>query len=167
MNGAAWLPEFDLEFGNTRKILERVPFDHAEYRPHPKSYTMAELATHLAWVAHWMVPTLEMDLLDMTAPDAMGSPKACTSSEELLAFFDTGIKAARASLEAASAECLQGTWSLASHGQTHFTMPRFAVLRSFIFNHAIHHRGQLEVYLRINDVPLPALYGPSADEGKM
>ncbi len=164
MNGAAWLPEFDMEMANTRKILERVPEAHADYRPHPKSYTMSELAAHLAWVPHWMKPTLEMEVLDM---GGMAGPKAMKSNVELLAFFDAGIAAARPALEAASAECMSGMWSLASNGQTHFTMPRFAVVRSFIMNHAIHHRGQLEVYLRINDVPLPALYGPSADEGKM
>ena len=110
-------------------------------RPHPKSYTMEELATHLAWVPYWMKPTLELDLLDMTAPDAMGSPKAMKTNAELLAFFDAGITTARSSLEAASPECMAGMWSLAFHGQTHFTMPRHVVVQSFIFNHAIHHRG--------------------------
>jgi uncharacterized damage-inducible protein DinB len=161
------MPEFDQEMANTRKVLVRVPEDRLTWKPHVKSMSLAELATHLASIPGWTTFTLESEFLDMGTPEASQAPKTVSSLQELLALFDKGVTAARTALAAASDECLQAVWSLRTGEQTLFTMPRIAVLRTFILNHGIHHRGQLEVYLRLNDVPLPAIYGPSADEGQM
>lgn len=165
--GADWLPEFDQEMARTRKVLERVPEDLLGWRPHPKSWTLAELATHVAWIGAWTTPTLQQAELDLASPTAPPSPKAAGSRRDLLALFDGVRAAARPALEAADEACLAKPWSLKAGDQVFFTMPRGGVMRTFVLNHLIHHRGQLEVYLRLNDVPLPALYGPSADEGGM
>ncbi len=164
---AALLPEFDHEMGNTRKVLERVPEAHLAWKPHEKSMSMADLATHLASIPAWTITTLKEDSLDMAAPGAPGMPKPAASRVDLLALFDKGVAEARAALAEAGDACLLGPWSLRQGDKILFTMPRLAVLRSFILNHGIHHRGQLEVYLRLKDVPLPALYGPTADEGQL
>lgn len=162
----ALLPEFDHEMANTRKTLERVPGDKLEWRPHEKSFSFRDMTTHLANLPHWVVVTIKDDSLDMHPPG--GEPvkaKPVESVEEALATFDANVAEARAALAGADDETLMGNWSLLNGGETIFTMPRVATLRSFVFNHMIHHRGQLTIYLRLNDVPLPALYGPSADEG--
>ena len=161
----ALLPEFDQEMAGTRKTLERVPEDKFGWKPHPKSGSMGWLATHVANLPGWVTMTLEKDSLDL-AP--AGQPpqrtKPVDSREQLLAKFDENVAAARKALEAASDEAMRQPWSLLQNGQTIFTMPKAAVLRSVVFNHLLHHRGQLTVYLRLNDIPVPALYGPSADE---
>jgi uncharacterized damage-inducible protein DinB len=162
------LPEFDNELANTRKTLERVPEDKFDWKPHEKSATMGGLATHLANLPSWTVYTIERDELDIAPP---GAPpfrvEAANSRQELLDTFDKNVAAARASLAAASDEHLFKTWKLLSGGNEVLALPRIAVLRSFVMNHNIHHRAQLGVYLRLNDVPVPAIYGPSADEGGM
>lgn len=165
--GADWLPEFDQEMALTRKVLARVPEDRLSWRPHPKSWTMAELATHVAWIGAWTSATLQSDELDLASPSAPPSPKPAGSRTDLLTLFDGMLAVARPALEGADAECLMKPWSLRAGEQVFFTLPRGAVMRTFVLNHLIHHRGQLEVYLRLNDVPLPAIYGPSADEGGM
>lgn len=161
----ALLPEFDQEMAGTRMTLERVPVDKFDWRPHPKSGTMGWLATHVANLPSWVVMTLEKDSLDL-AP--AGQPpqrtKPAESREQLLSKFEENVAAARKAIEAANDELMRKPWSLLSGGQTIFTMPKAAVLRGVVMNHLIHHRGQLTVYLRLNDVPVPALYGPSADE---
>lgn len=166
-DGADWLPEFDQEMALTRKVLARVPEDRLAWRPHPKSWTMAELATHVAWIGAWTSATLQMDELDLASPAAPPNPKPVGSQADLLALFDGMLEVARPALKGADADCLVKPWSLRAGDQVFFTLSRGAVLRTFVLNHLIHHRGQLEVYLRLNDVPLPALYGPSADEGGM
>lgn len=160
----ALLPEFDHEMSNTRKSLERVPEDKLGWKPHNKSMTMGGLATHLATINHWADAIVGMDSFDVsTAP-----PQAqLNSRKELLDAFDQNTAAARKAIAGASDEALMKPWSLKSKGNTIFTLPRIAVLRSFIMNHAIHHRAQLGVYLRLNDIPVPSIYGPSADEGNM
>ena len=164
---AALLPEFDQEMAGTRRVLERVREDAFGWKPHPKSFSMGDLATHVADVPTWMAITLDRDSFDMSPEgEAQKFPPAKTPAE-LLARFDEGIAAARASLAAATDDRFAGSWSLLANGQTLFTMPRVAVVRSFVMNHLIHHRAQLTVYLRLNDVPVPALYGPSADEAGM
>lgn len=161
----ALLPEFDQETANTRKVLERVPMDKADWRPHPKSWNMATLADHLQGILQWAVVTLTRDSFDVASPEAEHfRSKAAASREELLARFDEHRAAARAALAAAGDEDLMKPWTLLNGSETIFSMPRFAALRTFVLNHSVHHRGQLTVYLRLNDVPLPALYGPSADE---
>jgi uncharacterized damage-inducible protein DinB len=161
------LPEFDIEMANTRKVLERVPEDRLDWRPHQKSFTMGEMASHLVNMAGWMIYTLTTDSLDvMPDGEPMRMPGFATVAAMLEA-FDINTVQARATLVATSDEQFMQPWTLLGNGNAFFTMPRIAVLRSMVFNHLIHHRGQLTVYLRINDVPLPAIYGPTADEEMM
>jgi len=158
------LPELDQEMAGTRKVLERVPDDKLAWKPHAKSFTMGALATHLATISTWGTYTIEGDKFDLDAPGAMEPPPPATSRKELLERFDACLAKFRAALAAAEDAQLLAPWSLVKVGQATFTMPRIAVLRSMIMNHTIHHRAQLGVYLRLNDVPVPGLYGPSADE---
>lgn len=160
----ALLPEFDHEMQTTRRTLERVPEDKLGWKPHQKSMTLGGLATHLATINHWVDATLGMDSFDVaTAPP---TPEL-KSRAEILAAFDQNVASARKTIAAAPDSELMKPWSLIAGGKPVFTLPRIAVLRSFIMNHTIHHRGQLSVYLRLNDVPVPSIYGPSADEGQM
>jgi len=161
----ALLPEFDQEMANTRKTLERCPEDKYGWTPHPKSFSMSALATHIATMTGWAADVIEKDSFDIAPPGAPPYKQdPAASRQELLAKFDTNVSAARAALAGASDEHLAKTWSLLSGGQTILSMPRIACIRSFVMNHTIHHRAQLTVYLRLNDVPVPAIYGPSADE---
>ena len=164
----ALLPEFDQEVVGIRKTLERVPEDKFGWKPHEKSMTMGGLATHLATLLSWAVTAVDTDSLDL-APGGvpMPGPAPVKSRKELLETFDQNVAAARqAILGAADAHLLQ-PWTLLHNGKQLLSMPRIAVLRSFVMNHSIHHRAQLGVYLRLNDVPVPSIYGPSADEGTM
>ena len=160
------LPEFDHEMANTRKTLERVPDDKFSWKPHEKSTSLGGLATHLANIPSWTKNTFEQDEIDI-APS--GAPpfrlEEAKSRDALLEAFDKNVASARAALEAASDENWQGKWSLLHAGNPIFTLPRTAVMRGFVMNHLIHHRAQLGVYLRLLDVPVPSIYGPSADEG--
>jgi uncharacterized damage-inducible protein DinB len=161
----ALLPEFDHEMANTRRVLERIPEDRLRWRPHAKSFTMGELATHVATLPSWVSETLGKTELDL-APGGVPAPrtKEAGSRAELLERFDRHVAAARTALAGASDAAMFQTWSLLQNGKTILAMPRAAVLRGFVISHLIHHRAQLTVYLRMNDVPLPGLYGPSADE---
>ncbi|MBK5098291.1 MAG: damage-inducible protein DinB, partial [Gemmatimonadetes bacterium] len=145
---------------------ERVPDSAFDWKPHEKSLSMQDLASHLANLPSWVSVTVEHDSIDMAPPDGSEPPRqvAAESTAQAVETFDANVSTARAILEAASDEKLMETWSLLNGGEVMFAMPKVAVLRSFIMNHMIHHRAQLTVYLRMNDVPLPALYGPSADE---
>lgn len=157
----ALLPEYDHEMATTRRLLERVPEEHLEWRPHDKSMTLGRLAGHLAGIPYWCTATLDgtgLDLADMPPP-----PPAATRAA-LLAEFDAKAAKARTGLAAATDAVLLAPWTLKKDGQTLFTMPRISVLRTFVLNHTIHHRGQLSVYLRLKDVPVPPIYGPTADE---
>jgi uncharacterized damage-inducible protein DinB len=162
---AAVLPEFDHEMANTRKTLERVPEDKFGWKPHTKSPTLGWLASHLAELPTWTVMSLERDSIDL-APVGGSPPRRdeAKNRQELLARFDEHVAAARAALAAAGDEQFLKPWSLLKGGQTLMTLPKVAVVRTWVLNHSIHHRAQLGVYLRLNDVPVPALYGPSADE---
>ena len=162
----ALLPEFDHEMANTRKTLERVPDDKFDWKPHQKSFSMGGLATHLATLPSWAAITIQKDSIDI-APQGEPPPRAnpCNSREELLERFDGHISTARAAIAGASDEDLLKTWTLIAGGKTIFAVPRIAALRSFVMNHNVHHRAQLGVYLRLNDIPVPSIYGPSADEG--
>ncbi len=164
----ALLPEFDQETANTRKTLERVPEDKFGWKPHEKSATMGWLATHLASLPSWAISAIDLDSLDL-APGGVpvGPVPAANSRKEVLEMFDKNAAGARAAIAKASDTHLLKPWSLLMGGRTVLTLPRIAVLRSFVMNHSIHHRAQLGVYLRLNNVPVPAIYGPSADEGAM
>jgi len=162
------LPEFDHEMANTRKTLERVPEEKFAWKPHEKSTALGRLASHLAEIPGWVPHTLEQDSFDVSPPGgtAHQSLQAQTRAE-LLQMFDKNVAAARALISSTSDERLRKPWTLLSGGKTVFSLPRIAVLRGFVMNHSIHHRAQLGVYLRLNGVPVPAIYGPSADESGM
>ena len=162
------LPEFDHEMSLTRKTLERAPEEKYDYKPHEKSMTMGELVGHIAECPGWAKPTIEDDSFDVAPKDGPKWERFVPKTKaEALAKFDEAIATARAALAGCADEAMMKPWSLLSGGEVHFTMPRVAVLRSMIFNHNVHHRAQLGVYLRLNDVAVPATYGPSADEGGM
>ncbi len=163
--GERMLPEFDHEMANTRKTLERVPDEKFGWKPHAKSMTMGQLASHIADIPGWVSLTLESDSLDVNPPDGQGhKPLAAKTRQELLEAFDHNVATARAALEAVEDEKMMQTWSLLRSGTPIFSLPKAAVQRSFVMNHLIHHRAQLGVYLRLNDLPVPSTYGPSADE---
>jgi uncharacterized damage-inducible protein DinB len=159
------LPEFDQEMANTRKTLERVPDGKADWKPHAKSMPLGVLSSHIANIPFWLVMTMNQDALDIAPP---GQPPFVTpqasSTKELLEFFDKNMSEGRAGLVKASDEHWMQPWSLLAGGQTLMTMPRIACYRTFVMNHSIHHRAQLGVYLRLNDIAVPGMYGPSADE---
>jgi len=159
------LPEFDHEMAGTRKTIERIPDDKLDWKAHPKSNTIGWVAAHLANIVKWTDYTLTSDSLDIAPPgkEPMRTPVP-SSIAEILETFDKNLAISRAKLVKASDEELMKPWSLLSGGQTVLTMPKIGVLRTFVLNHSIHHRGHLCVYLRLNDIPVPALYGPSADE---
>ena len=161
---ASLLPEFDHEMATTRRILAAVPSTDPQWRPHPKSTALGELASHLATIPLWGQLTLERTELDLGLPDnAKLARTPFTTPAELSERFDAHVRGARAALAAASDADMGVPWTLKSRGTTIFTMPRVAVLRSFVMNHSIHHRAQLGVYLRLRDIPLPSSYGPTAD----
>jgi len=160
------LPEFDHEMANTRKTLERVPDDKFAWKPHEKSSSLGGLATHLANIPSWTAQTFDRDELDIAPPDEPPyRVEEAKSRDALLEAFDKNVASARAALEAAGDENWQGKWSLLMGRNPIFTLPRTAVMCGFVMNHLIHHRAQLGVYLRLLDVPVPSIYGPSADEG--
>ena len=158
------LPEFDRETAATRSLLERVPPEKADWKPHAKSMSIGQLAMHIANLPRWASITLERTEFDTNPPDGqrITSP-SLESSAQLLQTYDENVKAARALIAGATDGEYMVPWTLKNGGRTMFSMPRAAVLRSFVMNHTIHHRGQLSVYLRLLDVPLPSIYGPSAD----
>ena len=157
----ALLPEYDHEVATTRRVLERVPDDRLAWKPHDKSMSMGQLASHVATMLSWGSTTLKQSEIDLSGSY---TPPDLKTRADLLASFDKEAAATRAALAATSDPELMTMWSLKREGKTIFSMPKAAVLRSFVMNHMIHHRGQLSVYLRLNDVPVPSMYGPSADE---
>jgi uncharacterized damage-inducible protein DinB len=161
----ALLSEFDQEMANTRKVLERVPEDKLEWKAHPKSNTIGWNANHIADLPNWLVQVLTKPALDI-APVG-GEPYVfpkLTTSPEILALFDRNVAAAREAITRVKDEEMGQAWTLSGGGQTYFTMPRAAVVRGMVLNHLMHHRACLCVYLRLNDIPVPGLYGPSGDE---
>ncbi|MEZ5066349.1 MAG: DinB family protein [bacterium] len=159
------LPEFDQEMATTRRVLERVPEGRMDWRPHEKSFPLGSLATHVANLLSWTGITLDGDGFDVNPKDGPNAqPPLCRTTEELVARFDENVAAARAAIAGASDQKMFENWSLRNGGEVAFTLPKVAVLRSFVMNHLIHHRAQLSVYLRLCDVPLPSIYGPTADE---
>lgn len=161
----ALLPEYDHEMGTTRRLLERVPEADLAWKPHAKSFSLGQLAAHIANIPHWVDATFDVTVFDIESLGEDTRPRQPESVAAILTAFDANVKKARAKIDAQPDPALFAKWTLKAGGHEMFTMPRTAVLRSFVMNHLIHHRGQLSVYLRLRDVPLPAIYGPSADEG--
>lgn len=161
----AFLAELDNEAKVTRTVLERVPPEKFNWKPHEKSMTMGRLAVHVAEMFGWTKETCTSDVLDFATMDF--TPFEPKSTDELLAFFDDHIAKAKVILTDTSDETFFTDWTMRNGEQVYMTMPKVAVMRSFVMNHIVHHRGQLSVYLRLNDIPVPSIYGPSADEGQM
>jgi uncharacterized damage-inducible protein DinB len=156
----ALLPEFDQEMAATRRVIERVPDADPDWKPHQKSFSVAHLAQLLAWMPGWIATTLTGTELDLGG----GGGYSNESTRDLLALFDENVKEARAAIAASEDADFQVPWSLKVGGQVVFTLPRSVVVRQHI-SHLSHHRGQMTVYLRLLDVPVPSIYGPTADEG--
>lgn len=162
---ASILPEFDEEMASTRKVIERIPEGKYAWRAHEKSNTLGWNANHLTEIPSWVEGTIQGTEWDFSPP---GGPAyltpSLTTSAEVLAMFDANVTAARKAIEGASDADMTVPWTLKFQGETIFTMPRGDVLRRFVLNHIIHHRAITCVYLRLNDVPVPGMYGPSGDE---
>lgn len=161
----ALLPEFDHEMSNTRRTLERIPEDKLAWKPHEKSMPLGRLAGHVAELPGYATTIIEKDSLNLSEGEY--KPLVPTTRQQVLDAFDKKVSESRAAIAGASDAHMMKPWSLVYQGKTLFTMPRAAVVRSMMLNHLIHHRAQLGVYLRLNNVPVPAIYGPSADEAGM
>ena len=157
-----FLPDFDHEVATTRRVLERIPEANLSWKPHEKSMTLARLAGHVAELpgfGQWVMQS------EKFVAGASGyTPLVVSSRQEALQALERSAAATRAAIAAASDADLLKPWSLEAQGKTIFTIPRATALRAFMLHHLIHHRGQLSVYLRLNNVPVPSIYGPSADE---
>lgn len=153
------LPEFDQEMATTRRVIERVPDDNPDWKPHPKSFSVAHLAQLLAWLPGWIGQTLTTTELDL----ATGGGYSVESTDALLKTFDENVRESREAIAAAKDSDYDVLWSLKMKENVLFTLPRGAVVRQHI-SHLSHHRGQMTVYLRMLDVPVPSIYGPTADE---
>ena len=161
----SFLPELEHEAAGTRKTLARIPKDKFDWKPHQKSYSFRELASHIANLPVWATMVAGESDLDI-APVGQEPPRqeAATSVEHAVQLFDQNVAAAREAVAGLSDDAMMENWTLLAGGEQIFSMPRAAVIRSFIMNHLIHHRAQLGLYLRLNDVAMPNLYGPTADE---
>ena len=153
------LPEFDQEMSVTRRVLERVPSDKPDWKPHPKSFSVAHLAQLISSMPGWITKAIDDTSLDLAA----GGKYTNQPTQELLAVFDRNVREARAAMERATDADYQVGWSLKMGNHVIFTLPRAAVVRQNI-SHLVHHRGQMTVYLRLLDIPVPSIYGPTADE---
>ncbi len=158
----ALLAEFKQEAANTRKLLEALPFDKANWSPHPKSMTLIALATHIADIGAWIHYTLDYSELDFSKGDY--STKSALSLEDLLAIHDKNIEEAIQCLSKANNDILNEDWTMRNGEMIYFTISKKDCLRTWVYNHLYHHRGQLTVYLRMLDIPVPGMYGPTADD---
>ncbi len=163
--GKSLIPEFEMEMAGTRRVLERVPDDKFDWKIHDKSNTIGWVANHLADIPGWVDMTVRHDSLDVHPPggEPFQSPTE-TSTSAILQLFDRNVVAGRQLLDEVSDETLFEPWALLKEGEKVMEMPRLVVIRTWVLNHTIHHRAHLCVYLRVNDIPVPGLYGPSADE---
>ena len=164
--GQSMLGEFDQEMQNTRKVLERVPDEKWNWKPHEKSGTVGWLAGHIALIPGWTTMTINTEEFDYAPVSGKSSyePPKIENRKDLLAAFDKEAAQGRAALASVSDEEIMKTWKLLAGGHEIFAMPRVAVIRGVVMNHLIHHRAQMTVYFRLLDVAVPGLYGPSADE---
>src|SRR5438105_1548288 len=156
------LTEYDHEVGTTKKLLERLPEAQLAWKPHERSMTLGGLATHLSNIPNWAGPLLNDSSFDLS--DAPPNLDPMPSRAAILEAFEASTRQARAWMDKSDAE-YHSLWTLKRSGQVVFSVPRISAFRSFVLNHLIHHRGQLSVYLRMTNVPVPSIYGPSADEG--
>ena len=161
VNGATLLPEFDAEVANTRRMFAAIPDEKLDFQPHEKSMSLLRLAAHVANLPSWIDLTLTTDELDLAAGFDQPDPKTMA---DVVAIFDGAVEEGRTALEGATAEDMAADWALRTGDEVHFQMPKGVVLRSFVFNHLVHHRAQITVYLRLLDIAVPGMYGPSADE---
>ena len=159
----ALLADYDHEMGTTRKLLERLPDEKLSWKPHAKSMSLGGLATHLSRIPQWAATILNEPFFDLTA-ERPAAPEPA-SRADLLASFDATVRQTRAWMDKSDPEYMS-LWMLKRGDHEMFSVPRVTAFRNFILHHVIHHRGQLSVYLRLNDVPVPSMYGPSADEGQ-
>ncbi len=162
---AALIAEMEHEAAVTRTCLERISADKFDWKPHEKSMTFGRLASHIAEMFAWTPSTMEHAELDFSKMDY--KPFEPSTTEELVEYLDKNVAEAVASLRSSADERFMENWTMRNGEQVYFTMPKVAVMRSFVMNHIVHHRGQLSVYLRLNDISGPSIYGPSADEGQM
>jgi uncharacterized damage-inducible protein DinB len=162
------LPEFDQEMASTRKLLACLPDPVPAYKPHEKSMPMNRLAGHVAELPNWALNAINRDSLDITPKPGQGfEALVAKSRDELLRTFDRNVLEARKAISELRDDQVGKTWTLIFQGKPVLQMPRGMVVRSVVINHLIHHRAQLGVYLRLNNVAIPGMYGPSADEGRM
>jgi uncharacterized damage-inducible protein DinB len=165
--GNGIIMELKHEAVNTRKMLERVPFEKATWKPHEKSTGLVPLAAHVARVLSWVERAMTKDEFDMGVPGAFPKIELPKNTAELLQGLDNNVAQAIKHLESATDEVLMKPWTFRNGDHVIFTMPKAAVVRNMALNHMYHHRGQLSVYLRLLDVPVPGMFGPSADEKRM
>jgi len=158
--GQELLQELTLEAIVTRRYLQSVPFDKLEYKPTEKSETLGRLAIHLAEIIAWWTSIVETDNLDFID----FKPREIESKEELLTYFDNLLSDAKSALMKVENEVFDKEWSMTNGDEVLFTLPKKQVARLFCMNHLVHHRSQLGIYLRLLDIPVPATYGPSADD---
>lgn len=161
----ALIAEMEQEAKVARTVLERIPADKFDWKPHEKSMSFGKLASHVAEMFGWTPPTLQQSELDFAKMDY--KPFEPKTTDELVEYLDKTVDEAIETLKNTPDDVFLEDWTMRNGEQVYFTMPKAVVMRSFVMNHIIHHRGQLSVYLRLNDIPVPAIYGPSADEGKM
>lgn len=163
--GATLIAEMEQEAAVARKCLERITNDKFDWKPHEKSMSFLRLASHVAEMFGWTPSTLQHAELDFSKIDYKPFEPATTA--DLVEFLDKNVTEAIDALRNTSDEVFMENWTMRNGEKVYFTMPKAVVMRSFVMNHIVHHRGQLTVYLRLNDIPVPAIYGPSADEGQM
>ncbi len=159
----AFIGELKHECALTKKMLERVPLDKKEWKPHEKSMTLGRLATHVAEISHWVSDIIHVDDFDFMN-NFNFNPPAAASTAELLEIFQTNLDKALSDLSGINDQDLEKSWIVRRGGQVMFNTPKKIAIRGWALNHMVHHRGQLSVYLRLLDVPVPGMYGPSADE---
>ena len=157
-----FIAEMEAEAKNTRKMLERVPVDKLTWQPHEKSMMLGRLASHVAELPSWITMTINTDEFDLAKMDY--KPLQYTTNEELLAHFEQNQAAAIHALQTSTEEDLMKPWTLRRGDHVMMTMPKAAVIRNWALSHQVHHRGQLSVYLRMLDIPVPGMYGPSKDD---
>jgi uncharacterized damage-inducible protein DinB len=158
------LREFDREMPYTRKILERVPSNKLAWKPHERSASLGWIANFLAVLPTWVIFTIQRESFDVAPPEGYEARSPLNTTVEILDLFDRNVKEARSAIVKATDQHLLAPWTVLSGGRPLFAESRIDVLGAYVLNHTVHHRAQLGVYLRLNDIPLPGIYGPSADE---